>query len=235
MKYGLGIRMLIAFTVGAIGVLYKLRVDPTSNKSEISSVITVPRQFLFDVIADPNNVPAYFSWVTRLRSLDKRNVVVGKRYRGILNMPFFGQHQITYKVTDCQEGTWLVLRPEKKEQSYFNTEVLIMLNSISKSQTQFYMKIIYHRKSALFQLTLAPVLKWLTDQQLRRTALNVRALAMSKWKRLKGGHVVPEKGSRPNQNQTKDAAYYEGQDAKQGRESLKRSSYVRRYGGKLEL
>ena len=58
MRYGLGIRLLIAFIVGGLAVLYKIRVDPKVNQSEVSSVINVPRQFLFDVVTDPSNVPA---------------------------------------------------------------------------------------------------------------------------------------------------------------------------------
>jgi len=58
MKYGLGIKLLISFSVGGIAVLYKMRADPKRNRSEISTVVKVPNPFLFKFLTKPANVPS---------------------------------------------------------------------------------------------------------------------------------------------------------------------------------
>jgi hypothetical protein len=95
----------------------------------------------------------YFSWVTRLRDVDPRkNLTIGKEYRGTVSMPFLGQHEIRYVVSEFKDGHWVILKPMALTGSYLNTEIVLMLNSINKQETQFYMKLVYHRSSALFQV-----------------------------------------------------------------------------------
>ena len=62
MKYGLGIKLLVSFFVGGIAVLYKFRLNPRTNQSEISSLIQVPRAFIFDFVTKPVNVPSVCSF-----------------------------------------------------------------------------------------------------------------------------------------------------------------------------
>jgi len=95
----------------------------------------------------------YFSWVTRLKEVDKKKkITIGKEYVGIVNMPFLGQHNIRYVVSEFKDDHWIILKPRALTGSYFNTEVVLMLSSISEEETQFQMKILYQRTSALFQV-----------------------------------------------------------------------------------
>ncbi|ODM88455.1 hypothetical protein Ocin01_18227 [Orchesella cincta] len=61
------------------------------------------------------------------------------------------------------------------------TEVVIVVSSITKTQSQFQMKIAYHRTSGLFQMTIGRFLRWLTNQQLERIGTVVNNLAKAKW------------------------------------------------------
>jgi len=81
-----------------------------------------------------------------------KKLSIEKSYRGTLDLPFLGQHQIRYYISDLEDGKWIVLKPDRVRKSYLNPEIVIMVNSISKSESQFYMKVIYHRYSALFQV-----------------------------------------------------------------------------------
>jgi len=63
MRYGLGIKLLISFLVGGVAVLYKFKVNPKLNKSEVSSIIKVPRPFIFDIVSNPKNVPTVSSLI----------------------------------------------------------------------------------------------------------------------------------------------------------------------------
>lgn len=57
MRYGLGIRLLIAFSCGGLMLIYKMNLNPRYKQSEISLVIDTPRKFLFDMVTKPENVP----------------------------------------------------------------------------------------------------------------------------------------------------------------------------------
>jgi hypothetical protein len=57
MKYGLGIRMLVAFLAGALAVIYKFKINPRYKQSEMNTIIRAPRRFVFDTLTDPHNVP----------------------------------------------------------------------------------------------------------------------------------------------------------------------------------
>lgn len=57
MKYGLGIRLLIAFIVGGIAVVYKIKINPRYKQSEINIAIKAPRRFTFDTLTNLKNVP----------------------------------------------------------------------------------------------------------------------------------------------------------------------------------
>ncbi|ODN00924.1 Flavohemoprotein [Orchesella cincta] len=183
MRYGLGIRLLVAFLTGGLAVLYKLNLNPRYKQPETSVVVETPRKFLFDLVTKPENVPKYFSWVTQFREsrFDKRNVSIGKRYDAIINLPFLGQHQVVYRISELTDGHWITLRPDRLDQSYFKTEVVIVVSSITKTQSQFQMKIAYHRTSGLFQMTVGRFLRWLTNQQLERIGTVVNNLAKAKW------------------------------------------------------
>ena len=88
------------------------------------------------------------------------------------------------------------------------------------------------------QLTVGPLLKWLTDQQLRRTALNVRALAMSKWKRLSGSPSALENYTiKVTRNGTKKRPETDDLDdsGSNARRKPTSRSYIPKFGGKLEL
>jgi hypothetical protein len=64
MKYGLGIKLLLSFFVGGIAVLYKFRINPRNNQAEISSIIKVPRPFIFNIVTKADNVPDVRPWLS---------------------------------------------------------------------------------------------------------------------------------------------------------------------------
>lgn len=57
MRYGLGIRLLIAFLTGGLAVLYKMNLNPRYKQPEVSTIVDTPRKFLFDMVTRPENVP----------------------------------------------------------------------------------------------------------------------------------------------------------------------------------
>lgn len=101
-----------------------------------------------------SHFPQYFSWISELHesAFDKRNISLGKRYYGVVNLPFLGQHQVTYKVTEHKDFNWVTLRPDQPKSSWFNTEITLTFSAITKEETHFGIKIAYHRTSALFQV-----------------------------------------------------------------------------------
>lgn len=85
---------------------------------------------------------------------DKRNISLGKVYKGVVNLPFMGQHDVKYKVTELKDFHWVTLRPDQPKTSWFNTEITLQFNGITKEESHFGIKIVYHRTSYLFQVWL---------------------------------------------------------------------------------
>lgn len=119
---------------------------------------------VFNFVTNLDGVHEWFPLFNRVFALDQKPLGVGKRFRVESNLALMTYSQ-DLEVTEYVKGSKLVL----ESNALFRPVISIDVIAGAKGRSELTLSVYYNRKSALFQYTLGPVLKFLTTQHVRHS------------------------------------------------------------------
>ena len=145
---------------------------------------------MWDAATDLGSINVWFSWASYIKEIDKTPLGLGKRFQvGYRILPIMGDYTFIATVKEFKRGRSV---PELqsfmfRKVKYFRLielegnnllkpKLRVVISSSKKNMSRLNLSLVFQRKSALFQLQLGFLLRFIAEQQLSQSLLVLQLL-----------------------------------------------------------
>jgi len=157
--------LAFAGLLAVLAVLYQTEVQTQRWEAVDYALIPGDAALIWKFLANVDTTPKWFQWVSAVHQIDARPLSVGKRYETVYKLPLAGEYRQLMEVTSLTPGRAVTLESD----AVLKPAVTVTVTPESDGYTRVAFTVRYRRTSALYRVTLGPVMWLLTSQQLQHS------------------------------------------------------------------